>query len=229
MRIGEYRIVIENVEGQVLAEVERTAATGHPIVGEEILLDGSVFVVERVRHEEDADTRARRRYTSPRLFVRRHDGLVQERRKEPARAPPRVLLFPGGPRSRRLESVIFPPSLLVVLVACGYDAQARHFARRSRGGARLMRIGQGWFVEAGESPAEALLLAREARHQRQRLQRWIDSWARAMDESPWRIDRAVDERHGGRLNDGAACPWPLPWSVAWRAPAIRAGPSARAA
>src|SRR6266536_765651 len=101
MRIGEYHIVIQNVQGQVLAEVERTAATGHPGVGEELVLEGAVYVVERVRHEEDGDGRTRRRYTWPRLFVRRRDALVQEPRKDPARAPPRVLPFPAGPRPRR--------------------------------------------------------------------------------------------------------------------------------
>jgi hypothetical protein len=232
MRIGEYHIVIENMDGQILAEVERTAATGHPAVGEEIVLEGAVYVVERVRHEEEAAGRTRRRYTWPRLFVRKHGGLVREPHKEPVRAPPRVLPFaPGRPRGR-LQSVVLPPSLLAVLVACGYDLQSRYFARRSRGGARLLRLGQGWFVEAGESPSEALVLAREARQQRRRMEGWIEAEARRLAESPWQSSaigwpsgtvgeggpadypRGDDRpRSDWRFNDGAACFWP---AAGWR-------------
>jgi hypothetical protein len=190
MRIGEYRIVIQDVNGDVLAEVERTAATGHPAVGEEIALDGCVYVVERVRHEDDPDARASRRYTAPSLFVRRRDGFWRGRRKDAARAT-RVLPF-GGSRRRRLRgvsSVILPPQLVAAVVAAGYDAQMRHFHRRSRGAARLSRLGQGWFVAAGESPAEAKALAREACKQRRRVERF---WCR-MASLPCRYDLAPRE------------------------------------
>src|SRR4051812_13400780 len=155
MRIGEYHIVIQNVQGQILAEVERTAATGHPGVGEELVIEGAVYVVERVRHEEDGEGRTRRRYTWPRLFVRRRDALVQEPRKDPARAPPtaaaRVLPFPPGPRGPRgrLDCVVLPASLVTVLVACGYDTQMRQFAARSRGGARVLGVWEGWVGGGG--------------------------------------------------------------------------------
>jgi hypothetical protein len=174
MRIGEYRIVIQNMTGEILAQVDRTTATGHPAVGEEIMLDNHVYVVERVRHQDDPDARSTRRYTAPCLFVRRRDGVVHGRRKDAHRAP-RVLPF-MGPRRRHLRglsSVIFPPSLVAILVAAGYDAQLRHFQRLSRGGARLSRAGQGWFVEAGESPSDALSLAREARKQRRRAEQLL--------------------------------------------------------
>jgi hypothetical protein len=174
MRIGEYRIVIQNMTGEILAQVDRTTATGHPAVGEEIVLDNYVYVVERVRHQDDPDARSTRRYTAPCLFVRRRDGVVRGRRKDAHRAP-RVLPF-LGPRRRHLRglsSVILPSSLVAILVAAGYDAQLRHFQRRSRGGARLSRVGQGWFVEAGESPSDALSLAREARKQRRRVEQLL--------------------------------------------------------
>lgn len=180
MRIGEYRIVIQNMTGEVLAEVDRTTATGHPAVGEEIVLDGFVYVVERVRHEDDPAARATRRYTAPCLFVRRRDGVTRGRRKDAQRAPPRVLPL-GGSRRRRMRgtsTVILPPSLVALIVAAGYDAQVRHFQRRSRNGARLSRVGQGWFLEAGESPADCLALAREARKQRRRAEQLL-SWLAA--------------------------------------------------
>lgn len=247
MRIGEYRVVIESMEGELLAEVERTAATGHPTVGEEIVLDGHIYVVERVRHEDDADGRTRRRYTWPRLFVRRRDGLVRGRRKEAVRAPPRVLPFPDKrrrPRPGGVQSVILPAPLVAVLVACGYDQQARYFARRARGAARLLRLGQGWFVEAGESPTEAMLQAREARRGRRRMEDWLaalaapETLARVRAERSlveWqrereRAERALAERQRLErgsdltlLSDGAA--WS--WRALWRARASPAGFSAR--
>jgi hypothetical protein len=160
--------------GEILAEVDRTTATGHPAVGEEIVLDNHIYVVERVRHQDDPDARATRRYTAPCLYVRRRDGVVRGRRKDAHRAP-RVLPF-TGPRRRHLRglaSVILPSSLVAILVAAGYDTQLRHFQRRSRGAARLSRVGQGWFVEAGESPSDALTLAREARKQRRRAEQLL--------------------------------------------------------
>jgi hypothetical protein len=244
MRIGEYRVVIQSMEGELLAEVERTAATGHPAVGEEIVLDGHIYVVERVRHEDDADGRSRRRYTWPRLFVRRRDGIVRGRRKEAIRAPPRVLPFPQRRRPRGVQSVILPAPLVAVLVASGYDQQARYFARRARGAARLSRIGQGWFVEAGESPAEAMLQAREARRGRRRMEDWLaalatpETVARLRAERSlieWqrereRAERALAERQRlergpdlSLLSDGAA--WS--WRALWRARASPAGSSAR--
>jgi len=233
MRIGEYQIVIQSFDGEVLAEVERTAATGHPAVGEELVLDGAVYVVERVRHEEDGEARTRRRYTAPRLFVRRRPGLVDEPRRDPARAPPRVLPFPERRSRGRIESVVLPPTLVAVLVACGYEAQASHFARRGRGGLRLSRSGQGWFVAAGESPAEALQLAREARCQRRRVERWIDILERAAQAAERRAGLWLDEpsERWGRLtlHDGGVCPWPAPWWGAWWESAPRDRPSARAA
>jgi hypothetical protein len=174
MRIGEYRIVIQDMTGEVLATVDRTTATGHPAVGEEIVLDNLVYTVERVRHEDDPDARTTRRYTAPCLFVRRRDGVVRGRRKDAQRSG-RVLPF-AGPQRRNLDgltSVILPPSLIAVLVAAGYDTQLRHFQRRSRGAVRLSRVGQGWFVEAGESPSDCLSLAREARKQRHRAEQLL--------------------------------------------------------
>jgi hypothetical protein len=167
--------------GEVLAQVDRTTATGHPAVGEEIMLDNHVYIVERVRHQDDPDARSTRRYTAPCLFVRRRDGVVRGRRKDAQRSP-RVLPIVGPQRRhvRRLVSAILPPSLVAILVAAGYDAQVRHFQRLSRGGARLSRVGQGWFIEAGESPSDALLLAREAREQRRRAEQLLCRLAAGM-------------------------------------------------
>jgi hypothetical protein len=217
MRIGEYSIVIQDTDGEVLAEVERTAATGHPIVGEELVLEGATYVVERVRHEEDPGGRSRRRYTAPRLFVRRLPGPTVEPRREPERGPPplRVIPFPEGPSRARIESVVLPPALVGALVACGYEAQATWFSRRGKGGKRLSRVGQGWFVVAGESPAEALELAQQARTQRRRIERWFAGLVRRAEATVGRVpgswaDDLLERQAGYRLNEGGAWPCRLP-------------------
>ena len=65
---------------------------------------------------------------------------VNGRRRDAVRAPPRVLPFPRGRRRRDLESVILPASLVAVLVACGYDLQARYFGRRARGAGEVQAL-----------------------------------------------------------------------------------------
>jgi hypothetical protein len=68
--IGGYLVCVENGEGRVVRELDRTTRSATPIVGDEVVIDGAVFHVHRVRHEEDA-LLTRRVYTVPRVFVRR--------------------------------------------------------------------------------------------------------------------------------------------------------------
>jgi hypothetical protein len=70
MRIGEYELIVEDQEGQVVWREMMTATTGHPCVGDGMLIGGNNFVVCRVCHFENEQTRASRRYTFAVVFVR---------------------------------------------------------------------------------------------------------------------------------------------------------------
>jgi hypothetical protein len=69
VKTHEYEIAIEDADGRILRTVSRTTLAGRPIVDEEVVVDGAVYVVRAVRHEQ-ADARTIRIYTWPRLFVR---------------------------------------------------------------------------------------------------------------------------------------------------------------
>ena len=51
------------------APVSRTTLAGRPVVGEEVVVDGKVYVVRAVQHQQE-DGRTLRIYTWPRVFVR---------------------------------------------------------------------------------------------------------------------------------------------------------------
>ncbi len=161
--MGEYVIVIEDENGKLLAEVQRTATTGHPLAGEEIALGGVLHVVHRVRHEDDPEARSSREYTIARVFVRvRRDGSRKARRHADADSGPVLPFAPRGPVGAPLDSAILPGPLVAVLVACGYRAQATYFKSRNRVAAGLYRNGHGWFVE-NETPEEMWRLSRLAK------------------------------------------------------------------
>jgi len=69
MKSHEYEIAIEDADGRILRTVSRTTLAGRPVVGEEVVVDGAVYVVRAVRHEQ-GDGRTMRTYTWPRVFVR---------------------------------------------------------------------------------------------------------------------------------------------------------------
>jgi hypothetical protein len=71
MTVGSYQLAIEDSMGRVIAVVERTSRIGRPLVGDEVVIDGHVHRVVRVRYEDEPDDRTVRRYQTARVFVRR--------------------------------------------------------------------------------------------------------------------------------------------------------------
>jgi hypothetical protein len=70
MRVGEYEVVVENASGHVVMRETRTATTGHPLPGDEVVIEGRCFVVRRIRHYEEPEARCTRRYTTVEIIVR---------------------------------------------------------------------------------------------------------------------------------------------------------------
>jgi hypothetical protein len=68
----EYEIIIERARARAPRRVRRVAFA-RPFVGEEIVVEGRVYVVRRVQHQED-DGRTVAVYTWPRIYVRRVTG-----------------------------------------------------------------------------------------------------------------------------------------------------------
>jgi hypothetical protein len=70
MRICEYEVVIESIGGRELRRVTLTAATGHPLRGDEIEIESRSFVVRRVVHRAEGEMRhSTREYSFVRLHV----------------------------------------------------------------------------------------------------------------------------------------------------------------
>jgi hypothetical protein len=151
--VGDYIVVIEDASGGVLGELERAACSGHPRVGEQIAIDGRLYTVNRVCHEEDGSACASRQYTYARVFVRAGRRGPGERELIPFQMPP---LLPG------VRSEILPEALIAILVACGYRAQATDLRARARAAAQLLRGGYGWYVQL-DDPARARRLSRQAK------------------------------------------------------------------
>ena len=84
MRIGEYELVVEDQKGQVVWREAMTAATGHPRVGDALLIGDNQFVVQRVCHSEDKGARTSRRYTFAIVFARL-DSIPETVRRPRAR------------------------------------------------------------------------------------------------------------------------------------------------
>ncbi len=68
MKSFEYEVVIERARNRAPRSVRRIAFS-RPLVGEEIVVDDRVYVVERVQHQQN-EGRTVHVYTFPRLFVR---------------------------------------------------------------------------------------------------------------------------------------------------------------
>lgn len=189
MLIGDYIILVESDSGSVIGSEIRTSTSGRPTVGEEIALSDKVYAVERVRHEDDPESPAGRTYTIAKVYVRLVEGArpVRRRPKPPqdgSRVPPFVA--PVGSSDSPVESAYLPAPLVAVLVACGYRALASEYRARRRISARLVRDGQGWFVD--EPPAECWRESRRAKRyfveaatmlQEQRLSPVISSYGGA--------------------------------------------------
>jgi hypothetical protein len=148
MMFGEWLVLILNDEGTVVAEFPRSGLAGFPAVGQNFeTTDGKVYVVERVSHTDDPESRSDRQYNYPRVFVRQC-GSVPIRTKRPERADSaRVLPFDLPPVDTEVTSDILPTGLVAALVWCGYRAQATYYKACLRYSARLMREGAGWYVE----------------------------------------------------------------------------------
>ncbi len=69
MKSHDYEIVIEDADGRAIRTVTRTTLAGRPLVGEEVVVDNSIYIVRAVRHVQEV-WRTRRIYTWPRVFVR---------------------------------------------------------------------------------------------------------------------------------------------------------------
>jgi hypothetical protein len=170
MSVGSYQIVIEDLDGNVVAALDRTSRIGRPAVGDEVIVEGQIYRVTRVRYEDDPEDRTVRRYMNARLFVRRP-------RPEPRRRDAdgsRVLPFKPPRRAAASEpplppSAILPPSLVAVLAATGYRRQATELKARSRVARRLQRQGDGWFV-AEHDPDE---LYRRSRLAKRHYGEWV--------------------------------------------------------
>ncbi len=78
MTVGSYELAIEDAAGRVVAILERTSRIGRPLVGDDVMVEGQVYRVVRVRYEDEPDDRTVRRYQTATVFVRK-------------RAPARVL------------------------------------------------------------------------------------------------------------------------------------------
>lgn len=155
LRVGEYLIVIEDLRGQQIGDAVRTASSGHPAVGDEVLIRDVLYVVHRVRHEDEADGRTEREYTFARVFVR------------PATLK-RVDSSENQPMARH--------SLVAIIVAAGYRAQATNFRALNRDVARLVREGAGW-VLVESAPEELWRLSRLAKRYYAEVQALIQTRA----------------------------------------------------
>ncbi len=91
MSVGTYQIVVEDLDGNVVSAIDRTSRIGRPAVGDEVIVDGEIYRVTRVRYEDDPEDRTVRRYMNARLFVRRPPRSRGRR----SRPPKRVLSFKG--------------------------------------------------------------------------------------------------------------------------------------
>jgi hypothetical protein len=170
MLAREYVIVVEAADGRAHQELCRTATTGHPAAGEEVIIDGAAYEVTRVRHQDDPDAPTERVYTVAWVFVRPLGAPATPwptPPSGPASAPwaPRVLPFalpaPGG--DGQVESAILPATLVALLVACGYREQASRYRAARRVTARLRRDGHGWIVDE-VAPAAWWQASRRAKH-----------------------------------------------------------------
>jgi hypothetical protein len=168
MRAREYLIVVEPAGGAPARELCRTATTGHPALGDEIVVDHRSYTVSRVRHEDDLEAPGDDRvYTVTRVFVRPRPGGDARRPGDPAVATepgPRVLTFraPAADGDGALTCALLPAPLVAVLVAAGYREQASRHRVARRVMASLRRAGHGWFVDGGEDHRQ--LSRRAKRH-----------------------------------------------------------------
>lgn len=173
MLVGDYFITIEDQAGNVLAEKTRTAHTGYPHVGHEILLDdGKLYRVVRLRHEDEPESFNSRQHTFVRVWVRMVDEELRVQRTEVVVDPldemvPPFMNFAEAMR-RGVRCVILPAPLVGALVAVGYRYLATAYRLESRSAGVIVRDGWGWHMEKDQ----ALLLRahkRAGRHWREAL------------------------------------------------------------
>lgn len=139
MQIGGYIVVIE--AGPTPREYELIGTAGHPVAGEQIVLESANYVVTRVRHEEDEEARTVARYTYPRVFVR-----VAGRGPQLPMTDSDIDVVPFAPPPKGSSTAILPPSIVAVLVAAGYAEQKLAYRAGSRQLAQLRRCGGRWMT-----------------------------------------------------------------------------------
>ena len=155
MQIGGYIVVVEG--SPTPKEYELIGTAGHPVVGEELVLESANYLVTRVSHEEDEEARTVARYTYPRVFVR----VAGKRRQVPSTDDDvAVVPFAAPPKGSRWTASIFPPSLVAVLVAAGYAEQKLAYRAGSRQLAQLRRCGGRWMTL---TPRDLWRLSRRAK------------------------------------------------------------------
>jgi len=148
MMFGEYVVLVLDGEGEVISEFSRSGTAGYPAIGHEFeTSDGRVYVVERVTHTDDPDSRSDRQYNYPRVFVRQRE--IEPKRGKQSEQPDdaRVLPFELPPAEAEVTSDLLPTGLVAALAWCGYRAQATYYKACLRYSARLVREGAGWYVE----------------------------------------------------------------------------------
>src|SRR5579863_1383499 len=118
--LGSYRVTIEASDGRVLATHE-FVSSGHPAVGEELVIDGVVYVVRRVRHEEDLEARTISRYSHAHVFARL--AGAPDRAAPPSPTSDSALVLPFKVPREASTSALLPPALVATLVIAGYAQQ----------------------------------------------------------------------------------------------------------
>jgi hypothetical protein len=70
MSVGTFQIAVLDANDNIAGVFARTTRVSCPRVGEEVAVNGVIYRVVRVLHEDDPDDRTVRRYVNTRVFVR---------------------------------------------------------------------------------------------------------------------------------------------------------------
>jgi hypothetical protein len=83
VRIGELELLVEDAHGCIVERITLTTTAASPGPGDEIEIDGRVFIVRRVSHQAEGPTHQRttRRYLWTKLHVRAF-GLRSRRARD---------------------------------------------------------------------------------------------------------------------------------------------------
>jgi len=134
MANGDYIVLIEE-STDVGRKVWMSTERGHqPQEGNELRVEGVLYRVNKVRHDEDPQNFSSRNATIPIVYVR--DPLPGQKLPTSGRGglakPPRkakVLEFVPPPQSRPVSSFLLPPSLIAWIVGHAYARQEDEYGR----------------------------------------------------------------------------------------------------